>query len=203
MRPVHHLALLLAALGCQAAPPPDTTAEAKQAIDAADANWARLTAAGHADSLAELYHANGVLLPPNMPPVHGRDAIRGFMTTMNSMSSPPPILRVWAESVWASGPHALELGRWHFAWPASAKRPPGFPAADSGKYMVRWVNERGRWLANPKVGADPRFRAVLRIDPLLRAWPTAARRLSEWNYPADEEISARSIESATDPYRVS
>src|SRR5206468_2883075 len=43
--------LLAAALGCQAAPPPDTTAEAKQAIDAADANWARLTAAGHADSL--------------------------------------------------------------------------------------------------------------------------------------------------------
>ena len=41
---------------------------------------------------------------------------------------------------------ALELGRWHFAWPATAKRPPGAPAADSGKYMVRWVNENGRWL---------------------------------------------------------
>src|SRR5437660_9862093 len=68
MRPVHHLALLLAALGCQAAPPPDTTAEAKQAIDAADANWARLTAAGHADSLAELYRANGGVRPPHMAP---------------------------------------------------------------------------------------------------------------------------------------
>ena len=147
MRPGHTLPILLAAaLGCQAAPAKDTSAEAKQAIDAADANWARLTAAGHADSLAELYHANGVLLPPNMPPVHGREAIRAFMTTMNSMSTPPPILRVWAESVWASGPHALELGRWHFAWPATAKRPPGAPAADSGKYMVRWVNENGRWL---------------------------------------------------------
>ena len=148
MRPRHTLPILLAAaFGCQAAPPPkDTSAEAKQAIDAADANWARLTAAGHADSLAELYHANGVLLPPNMAPVHGREAIRAFMTTMNSMSSPPPTLRVWAESVWASGPHALELGRWNFAWPANAKRPPGFPAADSGKYMVRWVNENGRWL---------------------------------------------------------
>ena len=146
MRLGHPFILIVAALGCQAAPPPDTTAEAKQAIDAADANWARLTAAGHADSLAELYHANGVLLPPNMAPVHGREAIRAFMTTMNSMSSPPPILRVWAESVWASGPHALELGRWHFAWPAAAKRPPGAPAADSGKYIVRWVNENGRWL---------------------------------------------------------
>src|SRR6266516_2034394 len=70
MRPGQTLSILLAAaFGCQAAPPPDTTAEAKQAIDAADAQWARLTAAGHADSLADLYHANGVMLPPNMPPV--------------------------------------------------------------------------------------------------------------------------------------
>src|SRR5436309_3567122 len=106
MRPGHTLSILLAAaLGCQAAPPPDTTAEAKKAIDAADANWARLTATGHADRLADLYHANGVMLPPNMPPVHGRDAIRGFMTTMNSMSSPPPVLTfppgVYRLSVWS------------------------------------------------------------------------------------------------------
>ena len=148
MRPRRTLSILLAAaLGCQAAPPPkDTSAEAKQAIDAADAKWARLTAAGHADSLADLYHANGVMLPPNMPPVRGRDAIRGFMTLMNSMSSPPPVLTVRADSVWAQGALALELGRWNFAWAAGAKRPPGAPAADSGKYMVRWVNENGRWL---------------------------------------------------------
>src|SRR6266576_2877671 len=90
MRPVHHLALLLAALGCQAAPPPDTTAEAKQAIDAANASWARLTATGHADSLAQYYHANAVIMPPNMTPVHGRDSIRAFFTVLNTMSSPPP-----------------------------------------------------------------------------------------------------------------
>jgi len=148
MRPVHHIALLLAAaLGCQAAPPPtDTSAEAKQAIDAADARWARLTAAGHADSLADLYHQNAALLPPNMAPVHGRDAIRAFFAVMNTMSSPPPVLAIRAESVWASGPMAVELGRWNFAWAAGAKRPPGAPAADSGKYLVRWVQENGRWL---------------------------------------------------------
>ncbi len=147
MRPLHHLALLLgAALGFQTAPPPDTSAQAKQAIDAADARWARLSAAGHADSLADLYHANGVMLPPNMTPVHGRDAIRAFFAVMNTMSSPPPVLTIRAESVWASGPMAVELGRWNFAWAAGAKRPPGAPAADSGKYIVRWVNDGGRWL---------------------------------------------------------
>ncbi|HEY6193451.1 MAG TPA: DUF4440 domain-containing protein [Candidatus Eisenbacteria bacterium] len=148
MRPGHTLAILLAAaLGCQAAPPPkDTSAEAKQAIDAADATWARLTAAGHADSLADLYHVNGVMLPPNMAPVRGRDAIRAFFGTMNGMSSPPPVLTIRAESVWAGGALAVELGRWNFAWPKGAKVPPGAPAADSGKYIVRWVQENGRWL---------------------------------------------------------
>src|SRR3989475_10679513 len=107
MRPVHHLALLLVALGCQAAPPPDTTAEAKQAIDAADANWARPTAAGPADSLAELYHVNSAMFPPHMPPARGREAAPAFLTTMNSTASPPSTPRAPAATAWASGPHAL------------------------------------------------------------------------------------------------
>src|SRR5713101_2463811 len=97
MRPICYLTLLAAALGCQAAPPPDTTAEANQAIDAANANWPRLTAAGHADSLAQYYQANAVILPPNMPAVHGRDSIRAFFAVLNTMSSPPPVLTIRAE----------------------------------------------------------------------------------------------------------
>lgn len=140
------IALLVAVVGCQPPKPADTSAAAKQAIDAANASWARFTAAGHADSLAGLYQQNGVLLPPNMPPTRGRDAIRAFFATMNSMSSPPPVISLTSDSVWASGGMAVEQGRWHFAWPAGAKVPPGAPAADSGKYMVRWVDENGRWM---------------------------------------------------------
>lgn len=55
-------------------------------------------------------------------------------------------------------------------------------------------NERNRWLKNPSVAADPRFSAVLRIDPILRSWPTAAKRLAEWGYKVSEEISASTIE---------
>ncbi len=147
MRPDRCLLLLITAVfGCQAPPPPDTTAEAKRAIDAANANWPRLTAAGHADSIAEFYDQGAVLLPPNMAPVRGRDSIRAFFGVINTMSSPRPTLTLRAESVWASGPMAVEQGRWHFAWPAGAKLPPGAPAADSGKYLVRWVNQNGRWL---------------------------------------------------------
>ena len=39
-------------------------------------------------------------------------------------------------------------------------------------------NERARWLANPQVGVDPRFKAVLRIDPILRDYPAAAKQMS-------------------------
>jgi hypothetical protein len=55
-------------------------------------------------------------------------------------------------------------------------------------------NERNRWLKNPAVAADSRFKAVLRIDPLLRAWPTAAKRLTEWGYKVSEETSSATIE---------
>ncbi len=57
-------------------------------------------------------------------------------------------------------------------------------------------NERQRWLDNPKVGVDSRFTTVLRIDPLLRNWPVAGKKLNNWGYPASEAANAASIESA-------
>ncbi|CAN5502872.1 glucuronate isomerase [soil metagenome] len=58
-------------------------------------------------------------------------------------------------------------------------------------------NERNRWLADAKkMGGDPRFKAVLRIDPLLRDYPTAAKKLNEWGYHANPEIDATTIEEA-------
>src|SRR2546425_1016697 len=125
------------------AAPPDTSAAAKQAIDAANATWPRLTSTGHADSIADFYTQNAIVLPPNMAPMRGRDAIRQFFGTLNTVS---PSLTLHADSVWGGGSMAVEQGRWRFEWPAAAKRPPGAHAVDSGKYLVRWVNENGRWL---------------------------------------------------------
>ena len=143
------VAILLVAVACKpAAPPtpPDNTAAARAAIEAAAASWARLSAAGHAESLADLYHANAVLMAPNMKAVTGATAIRAFFTAMNTMSSPPPVLTIHTDSVWSAGPWALEQGRWMFTWPAGAKLPPGAMASDTGKYLARWVEENGKWL---------------------------------------------------------
>jgi hypothetical protein len=56
--------------------------------------------------------------------------------------------------------------------------------------------ERALWLKDPAALADPRFRAVLRMDPILRDYPTAARKMSEWGYAVSPEISQQGIEEA-------
>jgi len=56
--------------------------------------------------------------------------------------------------------------------------------------------ERDKWLANPAIAEDPRFRPVLRLDPLLRAWPEAAARLAEWGYQTQPDFSGRTVEEA-------
>lgn len=57
-------------------------------------------------------------------------------------------------------------------------------------------NERARWLADSAVGNDPRFSAVLRIDPLLRDYPTAAKKMNAWGYTLRQEIDEHSISEA-------
>ena len=48
-------------------------------------------------------------------------------------------------------------------------------------------NERERWLNGAeRLRGDPRFKAVLRIDPILRDWPTAARKLTKWGFDAGD-----------------
>jgi hypothetical protein len=55
-------------------------------------------------------------------------------------------------------------------------------------------NERNRWLADRAINSDPRFRAVLRIDPLLVDFPTAAKKLSEWGYLTQAAVSDAAVE---------
>src|SRR5881394_2364482 len=141
---LHYYLLFLAstAFACQ---PADTSASAKSAIDAANAQWARLTSTGHADSIAELYAADAVIMPPNMATMKGKDAIRTFFATLNTMD-PKPTLTLRAEAVHGAGEMAMERGRWLWAYPAGAKLPPGVPAVDSGKYIVHWMQQNGKWL---------------------------------------------------------
>jgi len=143
MRPHRYLPLvLLAAVACQ---PADTSASAKTAIDAVNAQWPRLTSTGHADSIAEFYAADAVIMPPNMATMKGKEAIRTFFATLNTMD-PKPTLTLRADAVHGAGGMAMERGRWTWTFPAGAKLPPGMAAVDSGKYIVHWMQQNGKWV---------------------------------------------------------
>src|SRR5205809_7720966 len=130
MRAHTYLTVLVAAsFACQ---PADTSASANAAIDAANAQWPRLTSTGHADSIAEFYAADAVIMPPNMATMKGKDAIKAFFATMNTMD-PKPILTLRAEAVHAAGGLAMEGGRWDGTYPAGAELARGVAAADAGK----------------------------------------------------------------------
>lgn len=134
--------VVVLALACQPTGPADTSAEARQAIETSNARWAQLSAAGHADSIAELYAMDAVIMPPNMAATSGRDGIRAFFGEMNALK---PTLALRTEGVTGMGSHAVEMGRWTFTWPASTPRPPGVPPVDSGKYIAHWVRDNASW----------------------------------------------------------
>jgi hypothetical protein len=52
-------------------------------------------------------------------------------------------------------------------------------------------NERSIWMSNPD--RDPRFQAVLRIDPLLQGWPKVADTLKGFGYNASSDLGSASM----------
>ena len=54
-------------------------------------------------------------------------------------------------------------------------------------------NERARWLADPRIGTDPRFRAVLRFDDLIRDFSSAAKKLARWGYKTTPTPTKKTI----------
>ena len=53
--------------------------------------------------------------------------------------------------------------------------------------------ERKKWLADPTIGDDSRFTAVLRIDPMLRDWQGAVGKMREWGYQVNADFSGDTI----------
>ncbi|MAY75934.1 MAG: glucuronate isomerase [Phycisphaerae bacterium] len=49
--------------------------------------------------------------------------------------------------------------------------------------------ERPRWEAG--VDPDPRFAAVVRVDPIVEQWPSACERLAAWGYDVREDLSGQ------------
>ena len=79
---VQHAAALLVAGATLASLPAlaaDGHAADVAALEAADQAWVKAFNSGNADAAAALYDEKGALLPPNVPAVNGRAAIRDFL----------------------------------------------------------------------------------------------------------------------------
>lgn len=124
--------LALASLAaCQQAPKPLSSAD-EAAIRATRATFESAAGSGSADSMAALYTADAVVLPPNMARASGTAAIKELFTGM--MTAGRPTLRLTMDEVAGRQDMAYVVGTYHLSWtPATADA--AAPPADSGKYV--------------------------------------------------------------------
>ncbi len=146
------LPILLLALTAACRPAPETpertalrimdeSAKAQTAIDAINIRYMRYMNGNMADSVASLFLEDGVLMPPNMPAVVGREEIRRFFA--ESPLPPGAAYTFMAADVVANGPELVERGEFSLALPANGRTP---AATVTGKYLVHWRDVGGRWL---------------------------------------------------------
>jgi len=79
---------------------------------------------------------------------------------------PKPILTLQAEAVHGTGRWPWN-GAVGMGYAPGAKLPAGMPAADSGKYVVHWMQQNGKWLM-----VDERLE---QRQPAAHGSPTATR----------------------------
>ena len=136
--------LLLSA--CASGPPRDA-GRVREALVRNNANAVRWYAAGDAESLAGLCAEGAWQMPPNHPPLEGREAIRQFWRQAFQWGKWDFTLDT--QDVDVSGPLAVERGKYVLRFTAGPGAPPGMASfEDRGNYLVHWRYEAdGQWRA--------------------------------------------------------
>lgn len=140
-------ALLLAAVvftACRPAPPTEeqtqaATDSARAAVDEGNARWVRYVNAGTPDSIAQLYTADGVAMPGDVPAATGHDSI---IARLRPLVIPGGTLTITSQSVSVHGPMAVSRGVWAYRAPAQGST----PAVNLvGKFMEHWHRTNDGW----------------------------------------------------------
>ena len=122
-------------------------AAVRSTIDRNNANAERWYASGDVDSLVRMFAEDGWQMPPNNPPLVGREAIRAFWR--QALSWGKWSFSFHAEDVRVSGPIAVERGKYVLTFAAGPSAPPGMTSfTDRGNYVTHWRRESdGEWRA--------------------------------------------------------
>ncbi|HVM07019.1 MAG TPA: SgcJ/EcaC family oxidoreductase [Acidimicrobiales bacterium] len=112
----------------------------RAAIEANNARFSSALERGEAAAMADCYTGDGLLLPPGLPAVSGRDAIEAFWRA--GIEAGVHAVKLETLSLEAWGDAAVEVGR----ATVTIEAPDGTVIADVGKYVVvHRRQEDGSW----------------------------------------------------------
>ena len=148
-------------VSCTTAPPPDTTAEDSQAINAVRKQFTDAFNQGDAAAVAALFIEEANLLPPNNQIVTGRESIQEFFQSFYDAGGRD--LRLTVIDLHVSGDMAHDVGKYTL----TIKPEEGEAISDSGKFVTIWKRENATW----KIDVDI-FNTSLPL-PAPEAPPTA------------------------------
>jgi uncharacterized protein (TIGR02246 family) len=132
-------AVLGLSLSCAPQARPSDIAADESAIRAIVNDWNGYLKSQNDSAIGAIYDADGVLLPPGMPRVTGRDNIRQFWAGIWPIKAS---LELEPTSIRIAGEWAIEEGNWTWSSPAHAGE-----FKDNGKYLVTWRKTNGKWQA--------------------------------------------------------
>ena len=122
----------------------------RKIIEAHNAEISRCYAQGLFDSVAAVFTADAWQMPPNSPPLIGREAIRAFWAQATQWGGWQFSLSV--QQVDVCGSIAVERGKYNLRFTAGPTAPPHMNSfEDWGNYLVYWRREEdGQW----RIAAD-------------------------------------------------
>ncbi|HXY19868.1 MAG TPA: DUF4440 domain-containing protein [Gemmatimonadales bacterium] len=148
------LTALAALAACKAAPAPLADAD-KLAARQMDSSWSAAVAAGDTAGMTAMYAPDAMVQPPNMPAVHGMQAIRGFYKAMTSVKVN---IQLAQETADGAGDFMYTTGRYHYQQMPAETGP-----SEDGKYLEvfrrgadgKWMLVAESWSANAPTAPAP------------------------------------------------
>jgi uncharacterized protein (TIGR02246 family) len=122
----------------------------RETIEQHNANVVRWYAEGKIDLVAGVFTEDAWQMPPNSPPLVGREAIRKFWS--DAVKSGKVEFTFDTEDIQVSGNMAIERGKYIVKVTANENAPPQIKSfEDRGNYLVHWQREDdGEW----RIAAD-------------------------------------------------
>lgn len=141
-RAISLLLLLLLAASCQTQTAGDTHATDEAALRNIDSEWSKAAGARDVDKTVSYYAADAVVMPPNIPALTTKEAIRGLWQSMLGSAGFSGGWNATRVDVARSGDLGYVTGNYEF----TEKDAGGKPITDKGKYLEIWKKQTdGSW----------------------------------------------------------